>query len=145
MQQTEGIITTKNWNGSYKYTDMSSRTQDVSCCHCSMLLKSTGHGLMMVWYFTPLSTLFKSYRDDGRVIMKGSMQWSTYSHLFILHLVRNAFKGEQILSFWSRPLFRRDLVFRYFVCQEFYAQVNTVRVMSSLITPFLGRLSSLSG
>ena len=33
--------------------------------------------LMNVWCCTSLSTLFKSYRDDGRVIMKGSVQWHT--------------------------------------------------------------------
>ena len=32
--------------------------------------------MMMVWCFVPLSTLFKSYQDDGRVIMKGSEQQS---------------------------------------------------------------------
>ena len=26
------------------------------------------------WCFTSLSTLFKSYGDDGRMIMKGSVQ-----------------------------------------------------------------------
>ena len=26
------------------------------------------------WCFTSLSTLFKSYQDDGRAIMKGSVQ-----------------------------------------------------------------------
>ena len=34
----------------------------------------------MIWCFTSLSTLStlsKSYRDDGRVTMKGSVQWST--------------------------------------------------------------------
>ena len=31
--------------------------------------------MVMAWYFTSLSTLFKSYRDDGRVIMKGSVEW----------------------------------------------------------------------
>ena len=30
--------------------------------------------MMMIWCFTSLSTLFKSYQDDGRVIMKGSVQ-----------------------------------------------------------------------
>ena len=30
----------------------------------------------MVWCFTPLSTLFKSYWDDRRLIMKGFVQWS---------------------------------------------------------------------
>ena len=34
----------------------------------------------MVWCFTSLSTLLKSYPDNGRVIMKGSVQWSTISH-----------------------------------------------------------------
>ena len=29
---------------------------------------------MMNWCFTPLSTLFKSYGDEGMVIMKGSVQ-----------------------------------------------------------------------
>ena len=33
--------------------------------------------MMMVWCFTSLSTWFKSYLDDGRVILKGSVQWST--------------------------------------------------------------------
>ena len=27
--------------------------------------------MMTVWYFASLSTLFKSYRDDGRLIMQG--------------------------------------------------------------------------
>ena len=30
--------------------------------------------LMMIWCFTSLLTLFKSYQDDGRMIMKGSLQ-----------------------------------------------------------------------
>ena len=30
--------------------------------------------MMMIWCFTPLSTLFTSYRDDGRMIMKGYVQ-----------------------------------------------------------------------
>ena len=29
--------------------------------------------LIMIWCFTSFSTLFKLYRDDGRVIMKGSV------------------------------------------------------------------------
>ena len=33
--------------------------------------------LMNVWCCTYLSTLFKSYPDDGRVIMKGCVQWHT--------------------------------------------------------------------
>ena len=32
---------------------------------------------MIIWCFTSLSTLFKSYWDYGRVIMKGSVQWTT--------------------------------------------------------------------
>ena len=32
--------------------------------------------MTMVWSFTSLSTLFKSYQDDTRTIMKGSVQWS---------------------------------------------------------------------
>ena len=28
----------------------------------------------MYWCFTPLSTLFKSYREDGRLMMKCSVQ-----------------------------------------------------------------------
>ena len=28
-----------------------------------------------LWFYTFLS-IFKSYKDDGRVIMKGSMQWN---------------------------------------------------------------------
>ena len=32
--------------------------------------------MMMILMFTALSTLFKSYHDDGRVIMKGSEQKS---------------------------------------------------------------------
>ena len=34
----------------------------------------------MIWCFTSLLTLFKSNHNDGRAIMKGSMQWSTVSH-----------------------------------------------------------------
>ena len=30
--------------------------------------------IMMVWCFTSLSTLFKPYSNDGKVIMKGSVQ-----------------------------------------------------------------------
>ena len=30
----------------------------------------------MTWCFTSLSTLFKSYQDDRRVIMKGPVQWN---------------------------------------------------------------------
>ena len=30
--------------------------------------------MMTVWYFISLSTSFKSYQDDGRVILKGSVQ-----------------------------------------------------------------------
>ena len=33
--------------------------------------------MMMICCFMSLSTLFKSYRDDGRVITKGSVQWNT--------------------------------------------------------------------
>ena len=32
--------------------------------------------MMIILRFTSLSTLFKSYQDDGRVIMKGSVQQS---------------------------------------------------------------------
>ena len=41
---------------------------------------------MMTWCFTSLSTLFKSYRDDRRVIMKGPVQsnaiqsWAEFCH-----------------------------------------------------------------
>ena len=35
--------------------------------------------IIMVWGFMSFSTLFKSYRDDGRMIMKGSVQWSAYT------------------------------------------------------------------
>ena len=30
--------------------------------------------MIMIWCFTSFSTLYKSYRDDGRVIIKGSVQ-----------------------------------------------------------------------
>ena len=30
--------------------------------------------VMMVWCFTSVSTLFKSYRDDERVIIEGCVQ-----------------------------------------------------------------------
>ena len=29
---------------------------------------------ILIWCSTPLSTLFQSYRDDGKMIMKGSVQ-----------------------------------------------------------------------
>ena len=35
--------------------------------------------VMMIWCFI-LSTLYKSYWDDGRMIIKGSVQWTSYSH-----------------------------------------------------------------
>ena len=48
-------------------------------CHALLLWHHTGHlgfTVMLIWCFTPLSTLFKSYCD----IMKGSIQWSTMIH-----------------------------------------------------------------
>ena len=34
--------------------------------------------LSEVWGFTSFSTVFQSYQDDGRVNMKGSVQWGTF-------------------------------------------------------------------
>ena len=48
-------------------------------CHALLLWHHTGHlgfTVMLIWCFTPLSTLFKSYCD----MMKGSIQWSTVIH-----------------------------------------------------------------
>ena len=42
---------------------------DLNFCTCSMM--------MMVWCFTSRPTLFKSYQDNGRMIMKGSVPWNT--------------------------------------------------------------------
>ena len=44
--------------------------------HAAMIKVHVSKYNMTVWCFTSLSTLFKSYRDDGRVIMKGSVQGS---------------------------------------------------------------------
>ena len=30
----------------------------------------------MICHFTPLSTVFQSYQDDGRMKMKGCVQWN---------------------------------------------------------------------
>ena len=35
--------------------------------------------MIMIWCFTSLSTLFKSYRDAGRMIMKSSVQLNAFS------------------------------------------------------------------
>ena len=43
----------------------------------SVLIRSISVNLMMmVWFFMSLLTLFKSYREYGRVIIKSSTQWS---------------------------------------------------------------------
>ena len=31
----------------------------------------------MTWDFTSFSTVFQSYQDDGRLIMKGCVQWNS--------------------------------------------------------------------
>ena len=33
----------------------------------------------MICDFTPISTVFQSYQDDGRVIMKGCVQWNPFT------------------------------------------------------------------
>ena len=33
----------------------------------------------MMCDFTSFSTVFQSYQDDGRMIMKGCVQWNTYT------------------------------------------------------------------
>ena len=40
----------------------------------SVLNDKAQYVIMMLWCFTSLSTLFKAYRHDGNVIMKGSVQ-----------------------------------------------------------------------
>ena len=37
--------------------------------------------VVMIWYFTSLWTLFKPYRDNGRVIINVSVQWSAVQPL----------------------------------------------------------------
>ena len=46
--------------------------------HISLII---GQVLMMVWSLTSFDIiLFKSFQDDGRVIMKGSFNEAQYSH-----------------------------------------------------------------
>ena len=33
----------------------------------------------MTWDFSSFSTVFQSYQDDGRMIMKGSVQWNPFT------------------------------------------------------------------
>ena len=33
----------------------------------------------MICYFTFFSTVFESYQDDGRIIMKGYVQWNPFT------------------------------------------------------------------
>ena len=40
----------------------------------SMTGKQLSDNRMMVWCFMSISTLFKSYGDNGRLIIKGSVQ-----------------------------------------------------------------------
>ena len=48
-----------------------------TCLNSKMKEPSRNSGMKgLFWYFTSLPTLFKSYQDDGRMIMKGSVQWS---------------------------------------------------------------------
>ena len=59
---------------------------------------SAGPGLrlmMMIWCFKHLSRLFRSYRDDRRVIMKGSEQWSG----IVCHEVKST--SRRIQTSWS--------------------------------------------
>ena len=44
----------------------------------------------MIWCFTSLSTLLKSYRDDGRMIMKGSVQWNAVQSWAVFRLQRDS-------------------------------------------------------
>ena len=39
---------------------------------CDYYLKMDGR---MIWNFTSFSTVFQSYQDDERLIMKGCVQW----------------------------------------------------------------------
>ena len=49
--------------------------------------------MMMIWYFKSVSTVFKSYQDHGRVIMKGSVQWSAMPAMsWILPLMKIKFR-----------------------------------------------------
>ena len=48
--------------------------------------------------FTSLSTLFKSYRDNGSVIMKGSMQWSANQSWAEFHLQCDSNPGPHDLK-----------------------------------------------
>ena len=42
--------------------------------HKFLPIRAAPFKMMMIWYFTSLSTLFKSCQDDERVIMKGYVQ-----------------------------------------------------------------------
>ena len=71
---------------------------------------------IMIWSFISLSTLFKPYRDDGRVIMKGSVQWSTIQkwissenrvHIFMLivALCKALFSGKKTHLLFAETAF----------------------------------------
>ena len=47
----------------------------------------------MIWCFMSLSTLIRWYQDDGRTIMKGTMQWSTLQSWGEFHLQRDSNLG----------------------------------------------------
>ena len=50
-------------------------------------LVNVGMGGWMTCDFTDFSTEFQSYQDDGRMIMKGCLQWNPCLRLTILHRV----------------------------------------------------------
>ena len=81
--------------------------------------------MIMISCFTALSTL--TYRDEGRVTMKGSVQWSTIQSSWILLLAR--FKPETL---WFKVLSTNHSATRMLpICKKhqlielrFYSSVN---------------------
>ena len=87
------------------------KSTDPKCCIWSESLPATQPA---VFRYTSLSTLFKSYWDDGRVIMKDFGQWKTVQSWDEVRLQRDSNLGPHdsksgVLTYWPS----RKLPWRY--------------------------------
>ena len=91
------------------------------------------HGManmMRIWCLTFLSTLFKSYWDGGRVIMKGSVQWSAIQSWAEFRLPWDSNPGPldpklEALITQSPRLFKSLYTFMYYVLKFWYRNLKT--------------------
>ena len=115
-------------------------------------------GMMMVWCFTSLSTLFKLYWDNGRMIMKGSVWWSFVQSWTEFRLQQDSNPGPcdpksgafitqppwlftwremthngKVLycEKWDQPLYTIFMLSIHLVGLEWNCPVNTIKVMLS--------------